>query len=75
LAKDRTPLYCGSDKSTTKGFVQSYKNLFFYWILKAGHFVSQPQLSSPYFFINISEKKTSFAESFLIKIVLIFSFN
>ncbi|KAK7341926.1 hypothetical protein VNO80_24867 [Phaseolus coccineus] len=39
LAKDRTPLYCGSDKSTTKGFVRSYKNLHFYWILKAGHFV------------------------------------
>ncbi|QCD88075.1 serine carboxypeptidase-like 51 [Vigna unguiculata] len=43
LAKDRTPLYCGSDKSTTKGFVQSYKNLFFYWILKAGHFVPTDQ--------------------------------
>ncbi|BAT90485.1 Serine carboxypeptidase-like 51 [Vigna angularis] len=43
LAKDRTPLYCGSDKSTTKGFLQSYKNLFFYWILKAGHFVPTDQ--------------------------------
>ncbi|RDX80239.1 Serine carboxypeptidase-like 51, partial [Mucuna pruriens] len=45
LGKDRTPLYCGSDKSTTKGFVKSYKNLHFYWILKAGHFVSQHQSS------------------------------
>ncbi|KAH1220620.1 Serine carboxypeptidase-like 51 [Glycine max] len=43
LAKDRTPLYCGSDKSTTKGFVKSYKNLYFYWILKAGHFVPTDQ--------------------------------
>ncbi|ESW04351.1 hypothetical protein PHAVU_011G087900 [Phaseolus vulgaris] len=43
LAKDRTPLYCGSDKSTTKGFVRSYKNLHFYWILKAGHFVPTDQ--------------------------------
>ncbi|XP_020212596.1 serine carboxypeptidase-like 51 [Cajanus cajan] len=46
LGKDRTPLYCGSDKSTTKGFVKSYKNLYFYWILKAGHFVSQHQSPS-----------------------------
>ncbi|XP_040862951.1 serine carboxypeptidase-like 51 isoform X1 [Glycine max] len=43
LAKDRTPLYCGSDKSTTKGFAKSYKNLYFYWILKAGHFVPTDQ--------------------------------
>ncbi|XP_020214914.1 serine carboxypeptidase-like 51 [Cajanus cajan] len=43
LGKDRTPLYCGSDKSTTKGFVKSYKNLYFYWILKAGHFVPTDQ--------------------------------
>ncbi|CAJ1979211.1 unnamed protein product [Sphenostylis stenocarpa] len=43
LAKDRTPLYCGSDKSKTKGFVRSHKNLYFYWILKAGHFVPTDQ--------------------------------
>ncbi|KAJ7947905.1 Carboxypeptidase [Quillaja saponaria] len=39
LTKDRTPLYCGTDKTTTKGFFKSYKNLQFYWILGAGHFV------------------------------------
>ncbi|ESW22132.1 hypothetical protein PHAVU_005G130000 [Phaseolus vulgaris] len=38
LEKDRTPIYCGSDK-TTKGFFKSHKNLHFYWILGAGHFV------------------------------------
>ncbi|XP_057752760.1 serine carboxypeptidase-like 51 isoform X1 [Arachis stenosperma] len=42
LYKERTPLYCGSDK-TTKGFVKSYKNLHFYWILGAGHFVPTDQ--------------------------------
>ncbi|KAL1323549.1 hypothetical protein AAHE18_13G024000 [Arachis hypogaea] len=42
LNKERTPLYCGSDK-TTKGFVKSYKNLHFYWILGAGHFVPTDQ--------------------------------
>ncbi|XP_057456049.1 serine carboxypeptidase-like 51 [Lotus japonicus] len=42
LRKDRTPLYCGSDK-TTKGFARSYKNLHFYWILRAGHFVPSDQ--------------------------------
>ncbi|TKY48582.1 Serine carboxypeptidase 51 [Spatholobus suberectus] len=42
LGKDRTPLYCGSDK-TTKGFFKSYKNLQFYWILGAGHFVPTDQ--------------------------------
>lgn len=40
LESDRTPLYCGEDGTVTKGFVRSYKNLFFYWILGAGHFVS-----------------------------------
>jgi hypothetical protein len=45
LGKDRTPLYCGSNK-TTKGFYRSYKNLQFYWILGAGHFVSQQHQSS-----------------------------
>ncbi|XP_004506087.1 serine carboxypeptidase-like 51 [Cicer arietinum] len=42
LGKDRTALYCGSTK-TTKGFVKSYKNLHFYWILGAGHFVPTDQ--------------------------------
>jgi hypothetical protein len=36
----RQPLYCGSSK-LTKAFVRSYKNLHFYWILGAGHFVSR----------------------------------
>lgn len=40
LESDRTPLYCGEDGTVTKGFVRSYKNFFFYWILGAGHFVS-----------------------------------
>ncbi|KAK7262227.1 hypothetical protein RJT34_29790 [Clitoria ternatea] len=43
LGKDRTALYCGSDKTSTKGFVRSYQNLHFYWILKAGHFVPNDQ--------------------------------
>lgn len=38
---DRTPLYCTTEEpGVTKGFLKSYKNLHFYWILKAGHFVS-----------------------------------
>ncbi|KAK3024742.1 hypothetical protein RJ639_044679 [Escallonia herrerae] len=41
LSTSRAPLYCRSDDiPTTKGFLASYKNLFFYWILGAGHFVS-----------------------------------
>ncbi|XP_059646786.1 serine carboxypeptidase-like 51 isoform X4 [Cornus florida] len=43
LSSDRTPLYCGGDDTITKGFVSSYKNLFFYWILGAGHFVPVEQ--------------------------------
>ncbi|KAA8518663.1 hypothetical protein F0562_016137 [Nyssa sinensis] len=43
LNADRTPLYCGENDTTTKGFVSSYKNLFFYWILGAGHFVPVDQ--------------------------------
>ncbi|KAJ0087694.1 hypothetical protein Patl1_32291 [Pistacia atlantica] len=39
----RFPLYCGNDESITKGFVTSYKNLFFYWILGSGHFVPAEQ--------------------------------
>nr|XP_027106934.1 serine carboxypeptidase-like 51 [Coffea arabica] len=42
LNTDRTPLYCGGEKST-KGFTKSYRNLHFYWILKAGHFVPAEQ--------------------------------
>ncbi|KAB1227379.1 Serine carboxypeptidase-like 51 [Morella rubra] len=42
LAKDKTPLYCGNSRST-KGFTKSYKNLHFYWILGAGHFVPVEQ--------------------------------
>ncbi|KAK9153835.1 hypothetical protein Sjap_001315 [Stephania japonica] len=37
----RTPLYCGDD--LTRGFLKSYKNLHFYWILEAGHFVPVDQ--------------------------------
>ncbi|XP_042474922.1 serine carboxypeptidase-like 51 [Macadamia integrifolia] len=40
---DRIPLYCGDDKTTTKAFTKSYKNLHFYWILLAGHFVPYDQ--------------------------------
>ncbi|PIA43538.1 hypothetical protein AQUCO_01900138v1 [Aquilegia coerulea] len=39
LSLERSPLKCG-DKST-RGFTKSYKNLHFYWILGAGHFVSK----------------------------------
>lgn len=42
LSIDRTPLYCGDDK-ITKGFTKSYRNLHFYWILEAGHFVPVDQ--------------------------------
>ncbi|XP_073356714.1 serine carboxypeptidase-like 51 [Aegilops tauschii subsp. strangulata] len=38
----RQPLYCGSSK-VTQAFVRSYKNLHFYWILQAGHFVPADQ--------------------------------
>ncbi|THU44306.1 hypothetical protein C4D60_Mb02t06030 [Musa balbisiana] len=43
---DRTP--CTTEEpGVTKGFLKSYKNLHFYWILGAGHFVpvDQPCLS------------------------------
>ncbi|KQK21412.1 serine carboxypeptidase-like 51 [Brachypodium distachyon] len=42
LSLPRRPLYCDSAQ-TTKGFVKSYKNLHFYWILGAGHFVPVDQ--------------------------------
>ncbi|KAF9595047.1 hypothetical protein IFM89_036375 [Coptis chinensis] len=47
LSSDRYPLYCDGDESVTKAFKKSYKNLHFYWILGAGHFVpvDQPCIS------------------------------
>ncbi|KAL8496481.1 hypothetical protein ACS0TY_020261 [Phlomoides rotata] len=42
LNMDRSPLFCGKEK-ITKGFIKSYRNLHFYWILKAGHFVPVDQ--------------------------------
>ncbi|KAI6685236.1 hypothetical protein NL676_031149 [Syzygium grande] len=42
LRMERTPLYCGTGR-VTKGFKRSYKNLHFYWILGAGHFVPVDQ--------------------------------
>ncbi|KAL6566891.1 Serine carboxypeptidase-like 51 [Orobanche minor] len=42
LAMDRTPIHCGKEK-ITKGFTKSYRNLHFYWILGAGHFVPVDQ--------------------------------
>ncbi|CAL4939773.1 unnamed protein product [Urochloa decumbens] len=38
LSLPRQSLYCGDSKGT-KSFVRSYKNLQFYWILGAGHYV------------------------------------
>ncbi|KAL6878231.1 hypothetical protein ACP4OV_012401 [Aristida adscensionis] len=38
----RQPLFCGTSKGT-KAFVRSYKNLQFYWVLGAGHFVPVDQ--------------------------------
>ncbi|WOL13303.1 serine carboxypeptidase-like 51 [Canna indica] len=41
---ERKPLYCdGEEAGTTKGFLKSYQNLHFYWILGAGHFVPVDQ--------------------------------
>lgn len=39
---DRRPMYCGGKDTNgiTNGFTKSYKNLHFFWILGAGHFVS-----------------------------------
>lgn len=42
LNMERNPIYCGGDK-VTKAFTKSYKNLHFYWILGAGHFVPVDQ--------------------------------
>ncbi|KAF8005622.1 hypothetical protein BT93_K0028 [Corymbia citriodora subsp. variegata] len=43
LSEDRVPLYRGKGFTGTKGFVRSYRNLFFYWILGAGHMVPSDQ--------------------------------
>ncbi|GMY25031.1 serine carboxypeptidase-like 51 [Fagus crenata] len=43
LSLERTPLYCAGDNTTTKGFFRSYRNLYFYWILGAGHYVPVDQ--------------------------------
>ncbi|KAG2551469.1 serine carboxypeptidase-like 51 [Panicum virgatum] len=42
LSLPRQPLYCGTTKGI-KAFVRSYKNLHFYWILGAGHYVPVDQ--------------------------------
>ncbi|CAI9761542.1 unnamed protein product [Fraxinus pennsylvanica] len=42
LSMNRSPIFCNGEK-TTKGFTRSYKNLHFYWILGAGHFVPVDQ--------------------------------
>ncbi|KAF8698668.1 hypothetical protein HU200_034917 [Digitaria exilis] len=42
LSLPRQSLYCNPSKST-KGFSRSYKNLHFYWILGAGHYVPVDQ--------------------------------
>ncbi|KAJ1296858.1 hypothetical protein BS78_01G334600 [Paspalum vaginatum] len=42
LSLPRQSLYCGQSQGT-KAFVRSYKNLHFYWILGAGHFVPADQ--------------------------------
>ncbi|RCV44479.1 hypothetical protein SETIT_9G376900v2 [Setaria italica] len=42
LSLPRQPLYCGASKGV-KAFVRSYKNLHFYWILGAGHYVPVDQ--------------------------------
>ena len=46
LNADRRPLYPPSGMATlnTGAFIQSYKNLVFYWILKAGHMVRDCRL-------------------------------
>ncbi|KAL3849586.1 hypothetical protein ACJIZ3_011468 [Penstemon smallii] len=45
LDMKRTPIYCGNEK-ITKGYTKSYKNLHFYWILGAGHFIISPNKNS-----------------------------
>jgi hypothetical protein len=42
----RKPIYCkGGEAVGTQGFVRSYKNLKFYWILGAGHMVIHHNLA------------------------------
>ncbi|KAJ4785095.1 Carboxypeptidase [Rhynchospora pubera] len=44
MESNREPLYCeGSESGSTKAFKKSYRNLHFYWILGAGHFVPVDQ--------------------------------
>uniref|UniRef100_A0A6N2KPD7 Carboxypeptidase n=2 Tax=Salix viminalis TaxID=40686 RepID=A0A6N2KPD7_SALVM len=44
LGMSRTPLFCGAEQQQlTRGFTKSYKNLNFFWILGAGHFVPVDQ--------------------------------
>ncbi|KAE8693043.1 Serine carboxypeptidase-like 51 [Hibiscus syriacus] len=42
VSTERSPLYC-REEAATKGFHKSYKNLQFFWILGAGHFVPVEQ--------------------------------
>ncbi|XP_057953706.1 serine carboxypeptidase-like 51 isoform X2 [Malania oleifera] len=42
LNQKRTPLYCDDHEGTT-GFRKTFRNLHFYWILGAGHFVPVDQ--------------------------------
>jgi serine carboxypeptidase 1 len=42
----RKPIYCKGGEPGTQGFVRSYKNLRFYWILGAGHMVIYQKLCS-----------------------------
>ncbi|CAM8967611.1 unnamed protein product [Rhodiola kirilowii] len=58
LAKDRTPVYC-QGRGATKGFTKSYKNLQFYWILGAGHFVPVDQ---PCVALDMAGAITSFSK-------------
>lgn len=54
----RTPLYC--DGSETKGFVKSYKNLRFFWVLGAGHFVPADQPCVALKMLDLVINSTSF---------------
>jgi serine carboxypeptidase 1 len=54
----RTPLYC--DGSETKGFVKLYKNLRFFWVLRAGHFVPVDQPCVALKMLDLVINSTSF---------------
>jgi len=56
LNADRRPLYPPSGRAThnTGAFVQSYKNLVFYWILKAGHMVRDVVSSRSATYLTVS---------------------